>query len=76
MESGISNKQRIIQTQSDVFWIIQFTRNISKNDKQYIPRATIWRSTGKLYRQLCDICKNKKETGRKDNMFLKDGTEI
>jgi len=39
---------------------MQFAGNISKDDKQYIPRATTWRSTRKLHGWLCDTCQNKK----------------
>ena len=47
MESSILNKQKTIQIQSNVFWIIQLTRNISKNDKQYILGATTQRRNWK-----------------------------
>ena len=49
MEGSLSDKQRIIQTTSDVFWTTQLTRNISKNDEQYFPGITLQRSIGKLY---------------------------
>ena len=39
MKSSILDEQRAIQTQSDVFWIMQIARNISKDDEQYIPEA-------------------------------------
>jgi len=76
MESSILNEQRTIWTQSDVFWIIQLTRNISKNDEQYILGAAIWRSTGKLHGWLYDTCQNKEKTGRKNNILSKDGRKI
>ena len=38
MESGFFDKQRIIQTSSDVLWTLQFSRNIPMNDEQYSPR--------------------------------------
>ena len=38
IESSIINEQRTIQTQSDVFWVIQLIRNISKDNEQYILR--------------------------------------
>ena len=41
MKSNILNKQRTIRTQSDVFQIIQLTKNISKDNEQYILGATI-----------------------------------
>ena len=40
MKSCIPNQQRAIQTTGHVFQIMQFVRNISKNDKQYILRTT------------------------------------
>ena len=49
MEDCFLNQQEIIQTESHVFWIMQFTRNILKDDKQHFIRITIQRSTGKLY---------------------------
>ena len=33
MESSILNKQKTIQTQSDVFWIMQLAKNIPKDDE-------------------------------------------
>ena len=33
MEGHILNKQGIIWTTSDVLWIVQFTRDIPKNDE-------------------------------------------
>ena len=38
IENSIINEQRTIQTQSDVFWVIQLIRNISKDNEQYILR--------------------------------------
>ena len=40
MESYLLDKQRSIQTTSHIFWIMQFTRNIPKNNKQYIQETT------------------------------------
>ena len=40
MKSGFPDKQRIIQATSDIFWIMQFTRNILKDDEQHFPRIT------------------------------------
>ena len=40
MEGYIFNKQRIIQTMSHVFWAMQLTRNISKNDEQHFLGVT------------------------------------
>ena len=39
MESCISNQQGTIQTSSDVFWTMQLTGNISKDDEQYCLRT-------------------------------------
>ena len=33
MEGHIPDKQRAIQTTSHILWIMQFTRNIPKNDE-------------------------------------------
>ena len=54
MESCIPDQHRAIQTTSHVFWTMQFARNVSMNDKQYIPRTVPQRGIGKLYGQLCD----------------------
>ena len=40
MKSSFLNKQRPIQTASHVLWIMQFTRDIPKNDKQHIQGIT------------------------------------
>ena len=40
MESSLLNKQRIIQTLSDVLRIVQLSRNISMDDEQYILGTT------------------------------------
>ena len=40
MKSSFSYKQKIIQTTSDVFWVVQFTRNIPKNNEQYLLKIT------------------------------------
>ena len=39
MEGHIPNQQRIVRTSSDVLWIVQFTRNFSKDDEQYFLRT-------------------------------------
>ena len=41
MKSSLLNKQKTIQTSSDVLWIVQLSRNISTNNEQYIPGTTI-----------------------------------
>ena len=54
MESCIINQQGIIQATSYVFWVMQFTRNIPKDDEQHFLRATSQRSVGKLHGRLCN----------------------
>jgi len=51
MESSIFYEQGTIWAESDVFQIMQLTRNIPKDDKQYFLRAFIQESTSKLYEQ-------------------------
>ena len=40
MEGYILDKQRTIQTSSNVLQTMQFTRNLSKNDEQHFPEIT------------------------------------
>ena len=40
MESSFFDEQRIIQATSDVFWVMQLTRNILKDNEQYFLRIT------------------------------------
>jgi len=40
MESGLFDKQRTIQTKSDVLWTMQPTRNISMDNNKYLLRTT------------------------------------
>ena len=40
MESSFPYEQRIIQTTSDVFWVIQFAKNVPKDDEQNFLRIT------------------------------------
>ena len=49
MKGSLSDKQRIIRTTSDILWIMQFYKNVSKDDKQHILRITPQRSIGQLY---------------------------
>ena len=72
MEGSIFNEQRVIWTKSNIFWTMQFTKNIPKDDEQYFPRAFTWRSTSQLYRQLCYTYENQERTWRKDNMILEN----
>ena len=41
MKSGLFDKQRTIQTENDVLWTVQLTRNISMDDNKYLLRTTI-----------------------------------
>jgi len=75
MESSFPYKQRIIQTTSDVFQIIQFAWNISKNDEQYLLRIVPWRSISKLHIWLCHTSQDNGRTQRKDYSILKDCRE-
>ena len=72
IESYLLDKQRPIQTASHVLWIIQFTRNISKNNEQHIQRITSWRDISKLHGWLCHTSQDEERTRRKDNLILKD----
>jgi len=76
MESSIFNKQGIIQAESNVFWTMQFTRNISMDNEQYIPKAVTQRSTGKLYGQLCNIYQDKEGIQRKKHIILKYSRKV
>ena len=67
MESCILNQQGIIQATSYVFWVMQFTRNIPKDDEQHFLRATSRRSVGKLHGRLCNTSQDYEKTVR----FLK-----
>jgi len=49
MESGLFDKQRTIQTKSDILWTIQLTRNISTNDDKHFLRTTTQRNPCKLH---------------------------
>jgi len=40
MESGLFDKQRTIQTKSDVLWTMQLTRDISINNDKHLLRTT------------------------------------
>jgi len=40
MESGFLDKQRIIQASSHILWIMQLTKDVLKDDEQYILRVT------------------------------------
>ena len=64
MESGFPHKQRVIRAPSDVFWTMQFTRNIPKNDEQHFLRTTSRRSVGKLYGQFCYSSKDNGRIGK------------
>ena len=72
MKGCISDQQGIIQTLSDVFWIMQFTGNLLKNDEQHFPRTTSWRCIGKLHGRFCDTSKNHGRTGGMNNQIFED----
>ena len=72
MESGFPHEQRTIRTPSDIFWIMQFTGNIPKNDEQHFPRATSRRSVGQLHGRFCYSSKDNERVGRTDNMIPKN----
>jgi len=40
MESGFLDKQRIIWASSYILWIMQLTKDVLKDDEQYILRVT------------------------------------
>ena len=49
MESSLFDKQKTIQTESDVLWTVQLTRNISTDDDKYLLRTITRRNPRKLY---------------------------
>ena len=51
---------------------MQLTRNIPKNNEQYIQRITPQRSVSKLYGQLHHTSQDKGRTRRKDDSILED----
>jgi len=65
MESCFPDQQEIIKTQSHVFWIMQFTRNIPEDDEQHFQKIITQRSTHKLHEQFCYTSQDK-EGNRKD----------
>ena len=75
IEDSIFNKQWAIWTKSDIFQVMQLTRNVPKDDEQHIQRTSTWRSVKKLHGWLCYICKNQEGTGGKNSMILKDSRE-
>ena len=75
MESSIPNKQEIIWTTSNVFWIVQFIWNIPKDNEQYLLRITPWRNISKLYRRLYYTSKNNERIRRKDNPIFENCKE-
>ena len=75
MKGHILNKQRTIWAIGYVFWTMQFTRDVPKNDEQHFLRTTLQRSTSKLYRQFCHTCEDHRRTGRKNNLIFEDSRE-
>ena len=72
MEGRIPHKQRTIRTPSDVLRIMQFTRDISKDDEQHFPRITLGRGVGKLHGQFCHTGKDNGRIGRMNNPIFED----
>ena len=54
---------------------MQFARNISTNDEQYIPKTTPRRCIGKLYGQFRDTSQDHEGTRRKDSSIFEDSKE-
>ena len=54
---------------------MQFARNISTNDEQYIPKTATQRHTGKLYGQFRNTSQNHEGTGRKDSSIPENSRE-
>ena len=75
MESSFLDKQGIIQTTGHVFWTVQFTRNIPKDNEQHIPEAITQRNIGKLYVQFCNTGQDDERIRRKDNLIFEDCRE-
>jgi len=76
MESRIPNQQGIIQATSHVFQVMQFARNIPKDDEQHFLRTTSQRSVGKLHGRFHNTGQDYERTGRKNGQILKDSREI
>ena len=72
MESSFPDKQRIVQTASNVFWIMQLTRDISEDDEQHLLRITPWRSIGKLYGWFHYTSQDNERTWRKNHLVFED----
>ena len=49
MESSILNEQGTVQIKSNILWTMQFVRDISMDNEQYILRAFIQGIIGKIY---------------------------
>ena len=75
MKSSFLNEQRIIQTSGNILWIMQFTRNISMDNEQYIQRTITQRNIGELHGQFCYTNKDNKGIRIKDNLIFKNSRE-
>ena len=75
MEGCIPHQQRTIRTLSNVLWIIQFARNISKDDEQHFPRIASRRGVGKLHGRLRNTSKDNGGTGKMNNQIPEDSRE-
>ncbi len=51
---------------------MQFTGNISKNDKHYIQEITLQRSTNKLYGQFCYTSQDDERIGRNNDSIFEN----
>ena len=76
MEDSLFNKQEPIWTSSHIFWIVQFARNFSKDNKQYLLRIIIWRSASQLHEQIRNSSKDNEGTRRMNNSIFEDSREI
>ena len=72
MEGRIFDKERLIQTSSDVFWTMQLIRNISIDDEQYILGIITQRSTCKLHGWFHNLGKNNKGTRGMNSLLFED----
>ena len=76
MESSFLDEQEIIQTTGHIFWTVQFTSNVPKDDEQHIPEAVTQRNISKLYGQFCNTSQDNEEIRRKDNLIFEDCREV
>ena len=58
-----------------VFWVMQFTEDISKDDEQYLLRVTSQRSISKLHGRFRNTSQNHGRIRRKDDQIFEDSRE-